>query len=137
MLFNASAITTLGAGKVNDGVSLLLYKRKDGGCSMDLPFTIYECRHEMGLGAFRNSSLKKPMNVHTNGVLFYMRDVLPLKNAINIKCEAMRNLHYLRNIALEIFESSTIELKNDGKDGNWFVSLELHLLSRLGCMPVL
>lgn len=32
----------------------------------------------------------------------------------------MRNLHYLRNIALAIFESSKIELKNDGKDGNWF-----------------
>lgn len=41
MLFNASAITTLGAGRVNDGASLLLYKHKDGGAQWiyRLPFT--------------------------------------------------------------------------------------------------
>ncbi len=28
---NARAVATLGAGKYNDGVGLLLHKRKDGG----------------------------------------------------------------------------------------------------------
>ncbi|WP_256478128.1 hypothetical protein [Bartonella sp. B1099] len=40
----------------------------------------------------------------------------------------MRNLHYLKDIALDAFESLNVELKNDGKDGNWFVLLHLNIL---------
>ncbi len=48
----------------------------------------------------------------------------------------MRNLHYLKNIALDAFESRKAELKNDGKDGNRFSPLKLHILPKLGCLPI-
>ncbi|WP_244427605.1 hypothetical protein [Bartonella queenslandensis] len=34
------------------------------------------------------------------------------------KCGAMRNLHYLKDIALDAFESFNAGLKNDGKGRN-------------------
>ncbi|CAK02374.1 phage integrase [Bartonella tribocorum] len=34
------------------------------------------------------------------------------------------------------FESRKAELKEDGKAGNWFSPLKLHVLSKLGCLPV-
>ncbi len=49
----------------------------------------------------------------------------------------MCNLHYLKDIALDAFESRKSELRNDGKDGNWFSPLKLYILPKLGCRPVL
>ncbi|GAA5111241.1 hypothetical protein GCM10023261_15370 [Bartonella jaculi] len=48
----------------------------------------------------------------------------------------MRNLHYLKDIALDTFENRKAKLKGDGKDGNWFLHLRLHILPKLGCIPV-
>ncbi|EJF82015.1 hypothetical protein HNQ74_000423 [Bartonella doshiae] len=56
---NAKAVATLGASKYNDGASLLLHKRKDGGAQWLYRYTIHGRRREMGLCALRNASLKK------------------------------------------------------------------------------
>ncbi|MBB5074509.1 hypothetical protein HNQ69_001661 [Bartonella callosciuri] len=37
---------------------------------------------------------------------------------------------------MDAFESRKAELKNDGKDGNWFLPLCLHILPKLGFLPV-
>ncbi len=44
----------------------------------------------------------------------------------------MRHLHfhYLKDIALNAFENPNAKLKEDGKVGNWFLSLHLHILSQ-------
>ncbi len=36
--------------------------------------------------------------------------------------------HYLKDIALNAFENRKAKLKEDGKVGNWFLSLPLHIL---------
>ncbi|UNE53876.1 tyrosine-type recombinase/integrase [Bartonella machadoae] len=133
---NARAVATLGAGKYNDGAGLLLHKRKDGGAQWLLRYTIHGRRREMGLGALRNVSLKKARELATQwrSVLHEGRD--PIKERDKQKREAMRNLHYLKDIALDAFESRKAELKGDGKDGNWFSPLKLHILPKLGCLPV-
>ncbi|EJF86359.1 hypothetical protein MCW_00255 [Cardidatus Bartonella washoeensis 085-0475] len=56
---NARAVATLGAGKYNDGASLLLHKRKDGGAQWIYRSTLYGRRREMGLDALRDVSLKQ------------------------------------------------------------------------------
>ncbi|EJF86358.1 hypothetical protein MCW_00254 [Cardidatus Bartonella washoeensis 085-0475] len=48
----------------------------------------------------------------------------------------MRNLRYLKDIALDAFESRKAELKGDGKAGDWFSPLRLYILPKLGCLPV-
>ncbi len=50
--------------------------------------------------------------------------------------EAARNIHMLKDIALDAFESRKAELKGDGKAGRWFSPLELHILPKLGKVPV-
>ncbi len=64
-----------------------------------------------------------------------MRGVPPLLHNKQ-KREAMRNLYYLKDIALDAFESRKAELKGNAKDGNWFSPLKLHILPKLGCLPV-
>ncbi|EJF86129.1 hypothetical protein MCY_00798 [Bartonella rattimassiliensis 15908] len=133
---NARIVATLGAGKYNDGAGLLLHKRKDGGAQWILRYTIHGRRREMGLGALRHVSLKKARKLANQwcSVLHEGRD--PIKEREKQKREAMRNLHYLKDIALETFESRKAKLKDDGKAGDWFLPLRLHILPKLGCLPV-
>ncbi|WP_175869187.1 tyrosine-type recombinase/integrase [Bartonella gabonensis] len=133
---NARSVATLGAGKYNDGAGLLLHKRKDGGAQWLYRYTIHGRRREMGLGALRDVSLKQARELATGwrSVLREGRD--PIKEREKQKREAMRDLHYLKDIALDTFESRKAELKGDGKDGNWFIPLKLHILPKLGCLPI-
>ncbi|WP_273757359.1 Arm DNA-binding domain-containing protein, partial [Bartonella sp. MM73XJBT] len=131
---NARAVATLGAGKYNDGAGLLLHKRKDGGAQWIYRYTIHGRRREMGLGALRNVSLKKAREL-ANGwrsILHEGRD--PIQERDKQKREAISNLHYLKDIALDAFESRKAELKGDGKNGKWFTPLRLYILPKLGCL---
>ncbi|GAA5100827.1 tyrosine-type recombinase/integrase [Bartonella acomydis] len=133
---NAKSVATLGAGKYNDGAGLLLHKRKDGGAQWIYRYTIHGRRREMGLGALRDVSLKQARELATGwrSVLREGRD--PIKERNKQKREAISNLHYLKDIALDAFESRKAELKGDGKNGSWFSPLQLHILPKLGCLPV-
>ncbi|WP_208435819.1 tyrosine-type recombinase/integrase [Bartonella phoceensis] len=133
---NARSVATLEAGKYNDGAGLLLHKRKDGGAQWILRYTLHGRRREMGLGALRDVSLKQARELATGwrSVLREGRD--PIKERNKQKREAISNLHYLKDIAVDAFESRKAELKNDGKDGDWFLPLRLHILPKLGCLPV-
>ncbi|SSZ38983.1 Putative prophage CPS-53 integrase [Bartonella grahamii] len=115
---------------------LLLHKRKDGGAQWLYRFTIHGRCREMGLGALRDVSLKQARELATGwrSVLREGRD--PIKERNKQKREAISNLHYLKDIALDAFESRKAELKGDGKDGRWFLPLKLHILPKLGCLPV-
>ncbi len=127
---------TLGAGKYNDGAGLLLHKRKDGGAQWILRYTLHGRRREMGLGALRDVSLKQARELANQwrSVLHEGRD--PIKKREKQKREAISNLHYLKDIAVDAFESRKAELKGDGKDGIFFTPLRLHILPKLGCLPV-
>lgn len=60
----------------------------------------------------------------------------PIKERQRQRREAARNLHYLEDIARDAFESRKAELKGDGVAGRWFSPLELHILPKLGKVPV-
>ncbi len=65
------------------------------------------------------------MNVHPNGASVLREGRDPIKERNKQKREIISNLHYLKDIALETFESRKTELKNDGKGGKWFLYLRL------------
>lgn len=50
--------------------------------------------------------------------------------------EAARNMHLLKDVAPEAFESRKAELKGDGVNGRWCSPLERHVLPKLGKVPV-
>ncbi|WP_409362043.1 tyrosine-type recombinase/integrase [Bartonella heixiaziensis] len=133
---NARAVVTLGAGKYNDGAGLLLHKRKDGGAQWILRYTIHGRRREMGLGALRDVSLKQARELATQWRFVLREGRDPIKEREKQKRETMRNLHYLKDIAVDAFESRKAELKDDGKAGDWFLPLRLYILPKLGCLPV-
>ncbi len=115
---------------------LLLHKRKDGGAQWLYRYTIHGRRREMGLGALRDVSLKQARELATGWRIILREGRDPIKERNKQKREAMRKLHYLKDIALDAFESRKAELKNDGEACNWFLHLRLHILPKLGCLPV-
>ncbi len=54
----------------------------------------------------------------------------PIKEREKQKRETMRYPHYLKNIAVDTFESRKAELKGYGKAGNWFSPLRLYILPK-------
>jgi integrase len=60
----------------------------------------------------------------------------PIKERDRRRREAASSIHLLKDVAEDAFESRKAELKGDGKAGRWFTPLELHILPKLGKVPV-
>lgn len=132
----AAAAKAARPGKYSDGGGLWLHKRGDGGAQWVLRVHVHGRRREMGLGAYPQVSLKEARCAadHWRGIAREGLD--PIKERERQRRDAERNMHQLRDIALDAFESRKAELKGDGKAGRWFSPLELHILPKLGNVPV-
>lgn len=133
---SAVKIKTANTGKYADGGGLWLHKRPDGGGQWVLRITVHGRRREMGLGSASEVSLKeaRASAEHWRSVLRDGKD--PIKERDRLRREAARNIHLLKDIAADAFESRKAELKGDGTAGRWFSPLELHILPKLGKAPV-
>src|SRR6056297_2216171 len=123
-------------GKYADGNGLWLYKRHDDGAQWVLRYTIFSRRHEMGLGRFPDVSLKEAREEAEKWRAVVRQGKDAIKERERQRREAERNMHLLCDIAKDAFESRKGDLKGDGKAGRWFTPLELHVLPKLGRMPV-
>lgn len=90
----------------------------------------------MGLGPFPEVSLKDAREAAITAKALARSGVDPIKDRERKRREAQSRLHILSDIARDAFESRKAELKGDGSAGRWFSPLELHVLPRLGKMPV-
>ncbi|WP_080111486.1 tyrosine-type recombinase/integrase [Brucella abortus] len=133
---SARAATTLGPGKHNDGAGLWLHKRPDGGGQWILRVTIHGRRREMGLGSALEVSLKEAREAAEKWRAMVRSNIDPIKERERQKREAAHNLHLLKDVAIDAFESRKAELKGDGDAGRWFSPLEHHILPKLGKVPV-
>ncbi len=133
---SASAVKTAPAGKHADGGGLWLVKRPDGGAQWVLRVTPHGRRREMGLGAYPDVSLKEARESADHWRRLVREGLDPIKERERQRREAARNIHKLADIALDAFESRKAELKGDGRAGRWFSPLELHILPKLGQVPV-
>ena len=123
-------------GKHSDGAGLWLYKRPDGGAQWVLRYTIYSKRHEMGLGRFPDVGLKDARTEAESWRAVVRGGKDAIKERERQRAIALRNQNILEDVARDAFESRKAELKGDGKAGRWFSPLELHVLPKLGKMPV-
>ncbi|GGE20587.1 integrase [Primorskyibacter flagellatus] len=133
---SAAALKTAPVGKHADGGGLWFVKRQDGGAQWVLRVTAHGKRREMGLGAFPDVSLRDAREAADKWRAVTRNGKNPIKERQRAKREAARNMHMLADIALDAFESRKAELKGDGKAGRWFSPLELHVLPKLGKVPV-
>ncbi|TCN46672.1 phage integrase family protein [Shinella granuli] len=111
-------------------------KRDDGGAQWVLRLTIHGRRREMGLGSLLDVSLKEAREAADKWRASVRANVDPIKEREKQRREAAKKLHILQEIAEDAFESRKAELKGDGKAGRWFTPLELHILPKLGKVPV-
>lgn len=133
---SAVKVKSAEAGKHADGGGLWLVKRTDGGGQWVLRIVAHGRRREMGLGSIADVTLAKAREMATHHRALAKSGIDPIKQREKERREAERNMHLLSDIALDAFESRKAELKGDGIAGRWFSPLALHILPKLGKMPV-
>lgn len=131
----AKAVSSLPPGKHADGGGLWLYKRENGA-QWVLRFTIHGRRREMGLGSVSLVSLKEARETASECRKVVHAGMDPIKERARKRREDARKIHLLKDVAEDAFEARKAELKGDGKAGRWFTPLELHVLPKLGKVPV-
>ncbi|MFT7596238.1 MAG: hypothetical protein ACI8R4_003573 [Paracoccaceae bacterium] len=107
-------------GKLSDGGGLWLNKRDDGGAQWVLRVHVHGRRHEMGLGPFPEVSLKEARSAADQWRGMVRQGLDPIKERERQRRDVTRNMHLLKDIALDAFESRKAELKGDGKAGRRF-----------------
>lgn len=123
-------------GKHSDGGGLWLHQREDGGGQWVLRVTVHGRRREMGLGSAQDVSLKDARVAAAKWRALAAQEIDPIKQREKERREALRNLHILKDIAEDAFNSRKAELKGDGEAGRWFSPLKLYVLPKLGKVPV-
>ena len=124
------------SGKHCDGGGLWLHKREDGGGQWVLRVTVHGRRREMGLGSAQDVTLKDARTLAAKWRGLAAAEVDPIKQREKERRDALRNLHLLKDIAVDAFESRKAELKGDGEAGRWFSPIRLYVLPKLGNVPV-
>jgi integrase len=133
---SAQFIKSAAAGKHCDGAGLWLVKRDDGGAQWVLRVTVNGRRREMGLGGFPSLGLAdaRKLAERWRNVVVAGRD--PVKEREAEERAARREDLSLAVLTADAFEARKAELKGDGVAGRWLSPLTLHVLPKLGKVPV-
>lgn len=123
-------------GKHCDGAGLWLVVREDGGAQWVLRVTVHGRRREMGLGGYPTLGLAAARKVAAR-----WRDVAaagrdPIKAREAEERAARREDITLAILTADAFEARKAELKGDGAAGRWLSPLTIHVLPKLGKVPV-
>lgn len=123
-------------GKWCDGAGLYFVKRDDGGAQWVLRLMVHGRRREMGLGGWPDVSLAAARESAERWRAVARSGHDPIKERAR-ELRAMRREDIsLAAITADAFEARKAELKDDGKAGRWLSPLELHVLPKLGRVPV-
>src|SRR6056297_95222 len=133
---SAQEVKSAPVGKHCDGAGLWLIKREDGGAQWVLRVTIHGRRREMGLGGFPTLGLAEARKLahRWRTVAAAGRD--PVKEREAEERAARREDISLAVMTADAFEARKAELKGDGKAGRWLSPLQVHVLPKLGKVPV-
>jgi integrase len=123
-------------GKHCDGAGLWLVVRDDGGAQWVLRVTVHGRRREMGLGGYPVLGLAAARKLagRWRDVAAAGRD--PIKEREAEERAARREDISLAILTHDAFEARKAELKGDGTAGRWLSPLTLHVLPKLGKVPV-
>jgi integrase len=132
----SSFIKTAPVGKHCDGGGLWLIKRDDGGAQWVQRVTVHGRRREMGLGGLSSLGLAdaRKQSERWRNLAAAGRD--PIKEREAEERAARREDITLEILTADAFESRKAELKGDGTAGRWLSPLNIHVLPKLGKVPV-
>jgi len=123
-------------GKHCDGAGLWLVKRDDGGAQWVLRVTVHGRRREMGLGGFPALPLAEARKQADRWRKLAASGRDPVKEREAEQRAARREDITLAILTADAFESRKAELKGDGAAGRWLSPLNIHVLPKLGKVPV-
>ena len=133
---SALAVKNLPAGKHADGGGLWLVKRPDGGGKWIYRYAINGKRREMGLGSTMMVSLKEARGQVERWRKVVAKGRCAIRERDRERRDAAAVRPPLQVVAEACFEARKAELKRDGAAGGWFSPLELHVLPKLGTVPI-
>lgn len=123
-------------GKYCDGGGLWLHKRADGGGQWVLRITVHGRRREMGLGGLLDYSLREAREQADQWRSLAKAGTDPIKARDRARRQLARADHTMLSIADEAYEARKAELKDDGRAGRWYSPLKVHVLPKLGGVPI-
>lgn len=129
-------LKTAPVGKHCDGAGLWFISRDDGGAQWVLRVTVHGRRREMGLGGFPSLGLAEARKIAERWRKVASANRDPVKEREAEERAARREDITLAIITADAFEARKAELKGDGKAGRWLSPLTLHVLPKLGKVPV-
>lgn len=133
---SAQFLKSAPVGKHCDGAGLWLVQRDDGGAQWVLRVTVHGRRREMGLGGFPALGLANARKVAERWRNVAMDGRDPVKEREAEERAARREDISLAILTADAFESRKAELKGDGTAGRWLSPLNIHVLPKLGKVPV-
>lgn len=134
--FTVAQLKSLPAGKHCDGQGLWLHKRADGGAQWVFRFNLWGRQREMGLGSFGRVSLAEARKKAAWAREQVSNDCDPIKQRRLGMQQSNLKEGRLEPLAWEAFETHKKSLKHNGANGKWFSPLRLHVLPKLGKMPI-
>jgi integrase len=132
----SSFIKTAPVGKHCDGGGLWLIKRDDGGAQWVQRVTVHGRRREMGLGGLSSLGLSEARKLSERWRKLAAAGRDPIKEREAEERAARREDITLEILTADAFESRKAELKGDGTAGRWLSPLNIHVLPKLGKVPV-
>lgn len=133
---SAQFLKTAPVGKHCDGAGLWMVKRDDGGAQWVQRVTVHGRRREMGLGGYPALGLADARKLSERWRTMAAAGRDPIKEREAEERAARREDITLEILTTDAFESRKAELKGDGTAGRWLSPLTIHVLPKLGKVPV-
>lgn len=133
---SAAQVKNLGKGKHGDGGGLYIVKRDRTQGKWVFRYKTNGRSHDMGLGAWPDVSLSEAREKAewARGVRREGRD--PLVERERQRRHEIHTRQSLVEIAEDCFLAKKAELKGDGRAGRWDSPLRIHVLPKIGQVPV-
>ena len=132
----AAQVRSAGAGEHEDGAGLRRVKRDRDSGERVLRFQRHGRRREMGLGNWPAVSLSDARRAAEAGRAVLAQGGDPIVDRERERRRESRTETSLKTMMLDCFEARKAELRGEGTAGRWLSPLQIHVLPKIGKVPV-
>lgn len=129
-------LTSMSPGKYGDGGGLWLLRRPDGGAQWSFRYTLYGRQREMGIGPAQDVTLAAARSEARKWRAIVKSGDDPQDVRAAERSAKAEERPTFSMVMAETFEARKAQLKNDGKAGRWDSPLRVHVVPKLGQVPV-
>ena len=133
-LLSQMKIKSLGEGKHNDGQGLYLVKKHKQGGKWIQRLSVNGKRREMGLGRWPDVSIGEAREKASEARKQLRGGIDPIVE--RSKVVLIANGTTVADVIEGCFEARKVELKNDGAAGRWLSPLKIHIIPKIGKLPI-